>query len=92
MKSVSEIGEFLRSERMTRTPLSDGSGVLLDVQGLAVYSLNETGMFLVDALCEGVEDVDSLVARLVEKFDVDETTARADTEEFIADLSKFIGK
>ena len=89
---MSDLAEFLRSERVTRTPLSDGSGVLLDVQGLAVYSLNETGMFLVEALCEGSEDVDTLAARLVESFEVDEATARADIEEFIGDLSKFLEK
>lgn len=90
MASVAEIGAFLRSERVTRTALSDGSGVVLDVEGLAVYSLNETGMFLVEALCAGVADVESLVRRLVEEFEVDEATARDDVEEFIADLSRFI--
>ncbi len=92
MKTVSEVAEFLRSERVTRTPLSDGTGVLLDVQGLAVYSLNETGMFLVEALCAGAEDVDTLAARLVERFEVDDATARADIEKFLGDLSKFLAK
>ena len=57
---------------------------------LAVYSLNETGMFLVEALCEGAPDADALAARLVDAFEVDETTARADVAEFIEELSKLM--
>jgi hypothetical protein len=90
MARLTEIVEFLRSDRVTRTALSDGSGVVLDVQGLDVYSLNETGMFLVEALCEGAPDADALAARLVDAFEVDETTARADVAEFIEELSKLM--
>ena len=90
MTELAEIAEFLRSERVTRTALSDGSGVVLDVQGLAVYSLNETGMFLVNALCEGTADADALAARLVAEFEVDEATARADVDEFVASLTKLV--
>ncbi|HVN76623.1 MAG TPA: PqqD family protein [Thermoanaerobaculaceae bacterium] len=88
MTDLAEIAEFLRSERVTRTALSDGSGVVLDVKGLAVYSLNETGMFLVNALCEGAADADALVARLVVEFEVDEATARADVATFTEQLAK----
>jgi hypothetical protein len=84
---LAEIRAFLLSDRVTRTGLEDGSGVVLDIQGLAVYSLNETGMFLVEALCEGATDADALAARLVADFEVDEATARADVAEFIAELS-----
>ncbi len=90
MAGIAEIAEFLRSDRVTRTNLADRSGVVLDVHGLAVYSLNETGMFLVNALCEGVADEGALAAKLVEAFVVDDATARADVAEFVAELSKLM--
>jgi len=92
MAGIAEIAEFLRSDRVTRTALSDGSGVVLDVEGLAVYSLNETGMFLVNALCDGAADADALASKMVEAFEVDEVTAREDVAEFIAALSKLLAK
>jgi len=49
MARLTEIVSSCAPTGLTRTALSDGSGVVLDVQGLAVYSLNETGMFLVEA-------------------------------------------
>ncbi len=91
MTDLAEIAAFLSSDRVTRTTLADASGVVLDVQGLAVYSLNETGMFLVNALCEGVTDADALAVRLVDAFVVDEATARADVAEFAAALAKLMG-
>ena len=91
MAGLAELADLLRSDRMTRTALADGSGVVLDVQGLAVYSFNETGLFLVEAVCEGAADSDDLVARLMDAFEVDEATARADVDAFIAELSALLG-
>ena len=87
MPSLRELADLLRSDRITRTALADGSGVVLDVKGLAVYSFNETGMFLVEAVCEGATDSDALVARLMAAFEVDEATARTDVDAFIAEFS-----
>ena len=92
MASLAEIAAFLCSDRVTRTTLADGSGVVLDVRGLAVYSLNETGMFLVEAVCEGAVDEEALAARLVDAFAVDEAAARADVGEFVASLSNLLGR
>ena len=91
MAGLAELADLLRSDRITRTALADGSGVVLDVQGLAVYSFNETGLFLVEAVCEGAADSDDLVARLMDAFEVDEATARADVDAFIAELSVLLG-
>jgi hypothetical protein len=90
MAQLTEIADLLRSDCITRTALADGSGVILDIKGLAVYSFNETGMFLVEALCEGAMDEGALVARLMAAFEVDEATARADVDAFIAELSKLM--
>ena len=90
MARLTEVRDFLLSDRVTRTALADGSGVVLDVEGLAVYSLNKTGMFLVEAVCEGATDTGALVKRLVAEFEVDEATARTDVAEFIEELSKLM--
>ena len=92
MSSVRELAQSLASPRLTRTALADGSGVLLDVDGLTVYSLNETGMMIVEAICDGIVDEDALVARLVERFDVDAENAGNDLASFVAGLSETFAK
>ncbi len=77
----------LRSGELTVTRLVDGSGVILDVNGLKVYSLNETGMFLVERLQQGIVDHERLSAALVERFEVDPETAARDLEAFVEELS-----
>ncbi len=84
------MSEFLRSGRVRRTALADGSGVVLDVQSMDVYSLNETGMFLVEALSEGAPDADALAARLASVFEVDPATARTDVDEFLTEFARFL--
>jgi hypothetical protein len=50
-----------------------------------MQTMNETGALLWDVLSEG-GDVDSLTAKLLSEYDVDEKTARLDAEEFISKL------
>lgn len=58
---------------------------VLDSNGLFV--LNELGGFLWDLLPEA-QNVEALIAAVLEAYDVDEATAKADIEEFLDDLRK----
>lgn len=58
---------------------------VLDSNGLFV--LNELGGFLWDLLPEA-QNVEALIAAVLEAYDVDEATAKADIEEFLGDLRK----
>jgi hypothetical protein len=91
MDALHQLADLLSSGRITCTPLDDGTGVLLDVESLRVYSLNVTGMFLVDALRRGATDAETLTRQLVAGFEVDEATARADVAEFVKALAKVAG-
>ena len=86
---VGRLGALLRSGRIIRTRLADQSGVMVDTAGTRMLSLNETGMFLVEALASGA-GLDALVERLVREFRVSEPTARQDVERFLGELMGFV--
>lgn len=83
MSRLVDLGQLLSSDQLTRTTLVDGSGVILDVDSLEVYTLNETGMTLVEALARGASSIDELVGALQAEYEVDEETARADILELV---------
>jgi len=91
MNGLERIAENLRSNRFAVTRLPDGSGVLLEVEGLQVLSLNATGMFLLDTVANGATEAEELVRELVRVFDVDETTARNDLDAFLAEFLRRLG-
>ena len=91
MDDLRQLADLLTSGRITCTPLADETGVLLDLESLRVYTLNATGMFLVDALRRGATDVEALKGQLVAGFEVDDATARADVAEFVKALAKLAG-
>ena len=90
MNQIEELARMLATDELTTTKLVDGTGVILDVDSLQVFTLNETGMFLVEALGEGVADREGLVARLVESFEVEDDVAGEDVDAFIGDLGTFL--
>ena len=90
MDNIAELGRMLATDERTKTKLVDNTGVILDVDTLQVFTLNETGMFLVEAMGEGVSDRDGLVARLVESFEVETDVAGEDVDAFINDLADFL--
>ena len=90
MEHIEELARMLATDELTTTKLVDGTGVILDVDTLQVFTLNETGMFLVEALSEGAADREGLVNRLLETFEVEEDIAGEDVDLFIADLGKFL--
>jgi hypothetical protein len=61
------------------------SGDTLDLN--VMITLNGTGKFLWELIEKG-SDVDSLVAALLVEYDVDEATARAGVERFVAKLNE----
>lgn len=70
-----------------------GSEVVLAVGEAAEHfngtiTLNDSGKLLWEALEAGC-DMDGLVQKLLEVYDVDEGLARADAEKFVANLKKY---
>jgi len=80
----------MASEEFTTTKLADETGVILDVDSLQVFTLNETGMFLVERLRDGVATRRGLVERMLLEFEVDEETAAADVDAFVAELAGWL--
>ena len=50
MRSIEELAALLTSSQYSHKTLADGSGVVLDMAGMRVLSLNRTGMFVVDEI------------------------------------------
>lgn len=78
----------LRSANLALTRLSDGTGVLLDMEGLEVLSLNATAMFVVDRLAVSEEDFDAIARGLAVRFRVGADEAACDVERFLKELTK----
>ncbi len=90
MSNLIELSRLLASEEFTQTKLADETGVILDVDSLQVFTLNETGMFLVEVLRDGVTTREGLVERMIEDFEVDEGTAGADVDAFVGELAEWL--
>ena len=90
MTDIEKLAAMLSDDELTTTKLVDGTGVILDVDSLQVFTLNQTGMVLVEAMGQGVADHDGLVSKLVAEFEVDHETAAADLDVFIEDLVGFL--
>jgi hypothetical protein len=88
LSRIRSLAKSLSSERISFTKMLDASGVLLDVESLQVFSLNETGLFLAEALRDGVDNRKDLVRRLVAEYEIEESTAAADVEAFVDELSR----
>lgn len=64
-----------------------GELVILDLDSSQYLTIRGSGVYLFELL--GVErDRDELVAALLARFEVDEGTARADVDRFLADLAE----
>lgn len=86
--TIDTIAQFFASRRLNHTILADNTSVLLDVNGMRVLSLNETGCFLVEAIRRGAQTEAQLAATLCQEFDVDEATARRDVGHFLKELEQ----
>ncbi len=90
MRRAVDLSRLLSSEAVSHTRLADHSGVILDIDSLQVFSVNDTGMCLVEALRDGVDDHDGLVRRIVEQFEVDPQTAARDVDAFVDELVRYL--
>lgn len=91
MIDAKALADTLRNnDQLTLTELADRSGVILSLQSRTVASLNETGQFLVNLLRAGVTDEKELVRLLTREFEVDETTAQHDVENFLVSLARIV--
>lgn len=91
MTDLTVLAAKLNSERFTHTHLADGTGVILDIDGMHVLTLNETGEFLIAAVLAGARDGGELADRMVAEFEVDAPQAQADVAAFIAVLRTHLG-
>ena len=87
---MKKLNEILSSERLTETAMDEGGGVLLDLEGQQILSLNEVGMKIVRMLRSEPLTLDELSQRLVEAYGIDEATAAKDVGLFIQRLSEFL--
>ncbi|MBR5947066.1 MAG: PqqD family protein [Clostridia bacterium] len=74
---------YVVREIMGETILVPVGDHLLEFNGL--ITLNELGVFILKALPEA-EDEDQIVDRILEEYDVDRATAKADVSEFLDKL------
>lgn len=90
MNAIERLSQLMRSDKVTQTKLADETGVILHLDSLQVLTLNETGMFLVERIGEGLSTSDQLIAALTDDFEVDEATARADVDAFVDELDAML--
>ncbi|WP_277209509.1 PqqD family protein [Isoptericola croceus] len=74
----------LRSDGVTWQEV-DGELVLLDLNTSKYLTTNAAGTLLAQTLADGATE-DDLVAALVRTYEIDESVARADTANFLAEL------
>lgn len=84
--SLEQLQHYLDSGRLTISALDDGSGVVLDVEGEKLVSLNATGLAIVQSAADGAASEQDLAAALAERFAVAPDAARADVRTFLARL------
>ncbi len=88
--TLSGFSRRLRNGELCLTELGDGSGVILDLDGHQVLTLNASGVVLVNAIASGTLAIDDLVKILREHFDVDEIVAERDVQGFLEELGGYV--
>ncbi len=73
------------ADHVVSTRFDGGEGVLVDLNAKRYYTLNETALVVWLALEEGT-DMDTVVRRLTETYDVDAAHARRSVETVLEDL------
>ena len=91
LESMLRLSTTLQSERLARTDLAEEGGVLLDLAGQQILSLNRVGLYLVDLICQDTVSREALAQRMAQDFALDLTTARADVDAFVGRLAQFLG-
>ena len=83
---LQQLRQHLDRGRLTISRLDDGSGVVLDVERERLFTLNATGLGIIQAAADGADDETAVVETLVARFEVNAADARKDLERFLADL------
>ena len=87
-ESIRTIRDALESGRLTINALDDGSGVLLDIDGEQLLTLNRTGMRLVQSIDDGASTVEALRDMLLEEFEVEADRAEVDARDFVEEVAE----
>ena len=90
--NLNELRTRLLADELSATTLGDGTGVLVDLAGMTVFTFNETGMFLVQQLTHGTPDVEGLVSAMIRRFAIDRQAATEDVEVFLKGLSSALSR
>jgi len=86
-RAIADIRRALDSGRLTVNPLDDGGGVVLDIDGEQLMTLNPSGMCLVRALEAGAADAGTLRDALCRDFEVEPARAEADAGAFVGEIA-----
>ncbi len=83
---LQQLRQHLDRGRLTISRLDDGSGVVLDVERERLFTLNATGLGIIQAAADGAADETAVVEALVARFEVSEADAQQDVQTFLARL------
>ncbi len=86
--AVQRLVDALASQRLTINHLDDGSGVLLDVEGEQLLTLNCSALALIEALRDGARSEHDLATSLTRRFDVSAGRAREDAKAFVDNMAR----
>lgn len=87
---VANLAQQLQHSDYSVTTLPDGSAVLLDLRGESVLTFNGTAAFMLACMREGADEA-AITQKVVQKYEVDAATARADVVAFIQQLADAVG-
>jgi len=87
---IAVLAEALESQRLTINALDDGSGVVLDVDGEQLLTMNATALTLVQAVSDGARTEGELVTVLTDTFEVDDDPARADIRSLMKQVTEVL--
>ena len=88
--TVAALRALLQQDDYTITMMNDGTGVLMDLRKETLLTLNGTAALILAGIDEGASK-DEIVARVIQKYQVDEGTACTDVETFLVKLGEAVG-
>jgi len=89
--SLETVRTALDDGRLTINALDDGSGVLLDIEGEQLMTLNRTGLAMVQAVADGVDSEAAIGERIAADYEVEAERAAADAEDFLGQIAEALG-
>lgn len=86
MINPAQLRQLLDQHGITPTFLADGTGVLLDVQGHQVLSLNHSASYLVQRILDGEDKPQALEQQFAARFGLSTAQAAQDIAAFLDNL------